>query len=181
VTTTGSNTRLESWRRVQPWVSLAVRLGLAATFLIAAIPKLTDLQRSREAVAAYDLFPPAIDQLIGVSLPIVELVLALLVLSGLLTRYAAGVLGVMLVAFIAGIISAWARGLMIKCGCFGPGGALGPDEVAEYGLEILRDIGFLALAVFVVIWPCSRFSLDNVLDLNPAPRNARRQLEDQDH
>jgi uncharacterized membrane protein YphA (DoxX/SURF4 family) len=154
------------WRRIQPELSFAVRLGLAAVALTAAIPKLADLRGSQQSVAAYQLFPAWLNRLIGTGLPIIELSLALLLVVGLLTRYAAIVFGLMLVVFIAGIVSAWVRGLDISCGCFSVGGALPPGQDAEYGKEILRDAGFLALAVFAAIWPRAATSLDAVLGLN---------------
>ena len=55
--------------------------------------------------------------------------------------------------FIAGIASAWARGLAIDCGCFGSGGQLADGQDPGYLPEILRDLGFLALAGFLLIWP----------------------------
>lgn len=156
------------WDRAQPWLSLVVRLGLAAVLIAAAIPKLTDIPGSRLSVAAYQLFPAALNQLIGVALPVVELTLGVLCLAGLLTRYASALFGVMLVLFIAGMASAWARGLNIECGCFSVGGELGPGEQAQYVKEILRDLGFLAMAAFAAIWPRSALSLDGLLRLNPA-------------
>jgi uncharacterized membrane protein YphA (DoxX/SURF4 family) len=161
---------------LQPWVSALVRLGLAAILAWAAVPKLADLRGSRQSVAAYELFPPVLEQVIGVGLPVVEAALALLFVTGLLTRYASAAFGMMLLAFIAGIISAWARGKNIACGCFGPGGVLTGGEQAKYGLEILRDVGFFAMTAFLTVWPRSVFSLDNVWDLNPLPRE--RKTED---
>jgi uncharacterized membrane protein YphA (DoxX/SURF4 family) len=155
------------WSRLQPWLSLAVRLGLAAVTLLAAIPKLRDLRGSGLSVGLYRIFPTQINQFIGVALPIIELTLAVLFLTGLLSRYASVVFGLMLVAFIAGIISAWARGLNINCGCFAIGTELAAGEQAKYGVEILRDAGFLAMTAFLAIWPRSVASLDNLFGLNP--------------
>ncbi|MDR2379208.1 MAG: DoxX family membrane protein [Bifidobacteriaceae bacterium] len=163
------------WRRPQPWLSLLVRLGLAAVALAAAWPKLANLRGSVQSVALYQLFPPEVNQIIGVALPIVELTLGLAFLTGLLTRYAAIAFGAMLVVFIAGIISAWARGLSIDCGCFAIGAELEPGVKAQYGLEILRDVGFLAMTAFLAIWPRSKASLDTLIGLNPLSRAARRQ------
>ncbi|MDR2114729.1 MAG: DoxX family membrane protein [Bifidobacteriaceae bacterium] len=160
-----------NWRTIQPWLSLLVRLGLAFIAIRAAIPKFQDLAASQRSVAAYELpVPASINQLIGVGLPILELVVALLFISGLLTRYTSVIFGVMLLLFIAGIASAWARGLNIDCGCFSPGGALSEGEVAKYGQEILRDVGFLALTVFLTLWPQSKFSLDGAMGLDPVPK-----------
>jgi hypothetical protein len=65
-------------------------------------------------------------------------------------------------AFIVGISSAWARGLSIECGCFGGGGEI-PDAAAAYPGEIARDVGLLALSLWLVVRPRSRLALDNVL------------------
>lgn len=160
------------WRVWQPWLSLLVRLGMAGILAAAAAPKLADLTDAQLRVAAYELFPTWLNQLIGVALPIVELSLAVLLLSGLLSRYAAFAFGLMMLVFIAGIISAWARGLNIDCGCFTPPGVgLAPGEQAEYGKEVLRDLGFLALAGFLAVWPRSKFSLDGALRLDPIPKH----------
>jgi uncharacterized membrane protein YphA (DoxX/SURF4 family) len=156
-----------------------VRLGLAAVLAFAAVPKLADLRTSQQAVSNYRLFPAAINQLIGVGLPIIELALALLILAGLLTRYAAVVFGLMLVVFIAGIISAWARGLNIDCGCF-PGikADLSADVGARYVGDIARDVGFVAMTVFLAVWPRSALSLDKRFGLDPQRRAELVQAED---
>jgi uncharacterized membrane protein YphA (DoxX/SURF4 family) len=165
-------------RKSQPWLSLLVRLGLAVVLGLAAWPKLKDLPGSQRSVALYDLFPPAIEQVIGVALPVVELALALLLLTGLLTRYAAVCFGLMLVAFTLGIISAWARGLNIDCGCFAIGEVLGPGEKAQYLAEILRDVGFMAMCAFLMVWPRSICSLDRVMGLEAQPGQTKKKDQD---
>jgi uncharacterized membrane protein YphA (DoxX/SURF4 family) len=145
------------------WVSLLVRLGLAAVFLAAGASKVNDLDASGRAVVAYELIPTNIAITFGAVLPFFEIALGLLLLLGLATRLAAWVAAAVLVAFIAGISSAWARGLNIDCGCFSKGGHLPPGQTPSYLPEILRDLGFLALAIFLIIFPASRFSLDGWL------------------
>ena len=65
-----------------------------------------------------------------------------------------------MVVFIAAVASAWARGLAIDCGCFGGGGRVDPGQT-KYLEEILRDIGLLLLALWLCIWPASRFALES--------------------
>lgn len=91
--------------------------------------------------------------------PLVEIVLGLLILVGLAVRASAAVSVVILTVLIAVIISVWARGgLSIDCGCFGGGGAA--DVGAwDYSKEILRDLGFLALAVWLLVFPRSPLAL----------------------
>ncbi|MFY1633754.1 MauE/DoxX family redox-associated membrane protein [Solwaraspora sp. WMMB335] len=152
------------WPTLQPWLSTAVRLGLAAVWLVAGGSKVTDLAASGRAVNAYQIFPYDLAMIVGAALPFVELALGALLVAGLATRLAAGVSGALLVIFVAGISSAWTRGLRIDCGCFGTGGELAAGQNPGYGLEIARDLAFLVLAGFLLWFPRSRFSTDSHLD-----------------
>jgi uncharacterized membrane protein YphA (DoxX/SURF4 family) len=145
------------------WVSLLVRLGLAAVFLVAGGLKVGDLDASGRAVIAYELMPTNVAMTVGAVQPLVEIALGVLLMLGLATRLAAWISGVLMVIFISGIVSAWARGLNIDCGCFSKGGHLPEGQTPDYLPEILRDLFFLAMAVFLIIFPASRFSLDGWL------------------
>lgn len=148
---------------VWPWVSTVARLGLAAVFLIAGGLKVTDLAASGRAVNAYELMSYDTAKVVGAVQPFLEIALGLLLLAGLAVRLSAAIAAVLLVIFIAGIVSAWARGLQIDCGCFSKGGQLTGGRTAEYGIEILRDVGFLALAGILLVKPRTRFSVDGLL------------------
>ncbi|QLQ39603.1 MauE/DoxX family redox-associated membrane protein [Micromonospora robiginosa] len=163
MTVTPSTTPAGRWPALRHWLGVAARLGLAAVWLIAGGAKVGDLAASGRAVNAYQVMPYDLATVIGAALPFVELALGLLLLVGLATRVGAGVSAALLVVFVAGIASAWARGLAIDCGCFGSGGQLGAGESPSYLPEILRDLGFLALAGFLLIWPRTPFSVDGWL------------------
>lgn len=149
---------------VWPWISTAARLGLAAVFLVAGATKVGDLAGSARAVNAYRLMPFEAAKIVGAVLPFVEIMLGLLLLAGIAVRLSAGIAATLLVIFIAGIVSAWARGLRIDCGCFSAGGDLGAGQVPTYGKEILRDLGFLVLAGILLWRPRTRFSVDGLLE-----------------
>ena len=149
---------------IWPWLSLVARLGLAAVWLVAGGSKIGDLAASGRAVNAYQLMPYEAARTVGAVLPLVEIGLGLLLLVGLAVRLSAAVSAVLLVVFIAGIVSAWSRGLAIDCGCFGSGGQLAAGQRPTYGTEILRDVGFLALAGLLLWRPRSRFSIDGMLE-----------------
>lgn len=155
--------RLGHWPAVRPWLGTAVRLGLAAVWLAAGASKVTDLAASGRAVNAYQVMPYDVAKVIGAALPFVEIALGLLLLAGLATRLAGVVSAALLAVFVAGISSAWARGLSIDCGCFGGGGQLDAGQSPSYGSEIARDIGFAALAAFLIAFPVTRLSLDRWL------------------
>jgi hypothetical protein len=125
------------WQTVRPWLGTLVRLGLAAVWLVAGGTKVGDLAASGRAVNAYDVMPYDVAKVVGAALPVV---------------------------FIAGIASAWARGLQIDCGCFGSGGQLAAGQSPTYGPEIARDLGFLVLAGFLLIYPLTRWSVDSWME-----------------
>ena len=114
------------------------------------------------AVRAYQLLPYDVAGVVGVALPVVEIAVGLLLVLGLLTRPAAVVGGLLMLAFLVGIISAWARGLTIDCGCFGGGGTIAAAQT-HYLSETLRDIGLALCATWLVVRPRTAFSLDRRL------------------
>lgn len=142
-----------------------VRLGLAAVWLVSGGLKAADPAQAYLAVAAYDVLPAGLVSPVANALPFVELALGLLLVAGLGTRVVAAASAVLLVAFIAGVVQAWARGLAIDCGCFGGGGAVAPGET-RYPQEIIRDTGFLLLAAWLVIRPRTLLAVDNLLHHN---------------
>jgi uncharacterized membrane protein YphA (DoxX/SURF4 family) len=85
--------------------------------------------------------------------------IGLLLILGAGTRIAAALGGFTMLIFIIAIGQAWARGLNIDCGCFGGGGAVAPGQT-RYLQEILRDAGLVALALFLVRYPVTKFSVD---------------------
>lgn len=144
-------------------ISTVVRVALAAVFIISGAIKASDPDKTWVAVQAYQLLPrPAITVVAGI-LPWFELALGVLLLVGLGVRICAVIGAVLLVGFIAAVAQAWARGLSIDCGCFGGGGAVAPDETS-YGTELLRDTGFLVLAIWLIVKPPTLLALENVLN-----------------
>ena len=145
------------------WISTVARLGLAAVWIVSGGLKVTDLAASGRAVNAYQLMPYSAAQVVGAIQPFLEVALGLLLLVGLAVRLSAGISAVLLVIFMAGIVSAWARGLAIDCGCFSKGGALGAGQTPEYAWELARDTGFLVLAGILLWRPRTRVSMDGLL------------------
>ncbi len=141
------------------------RLGLAAVWLISGYLKAVDLDQTYVAVQAYQVLPKAAIEPVSVLLPWFEIALGVLVLVGVGTRLVAVLSAGLLLLFIAGVAQAWARGLSIDCGCFGGGGEVDPSKTS-YGTELLRDTGFLALAVWLIVRPRTLFSLDEWLSRN---------------
>jgi uncharacterized membrane protein YphA (DoxX/SURF4 family) len=140
-------------------VGTLLRLLLAGVLAVAGALKLPDPAESVRAVRAYQLLPEAVVPFVGYALPLLELAVAVLLLLGLLTRWAALVSALLMTAFLVGIGSAWARGLTIECGCFGGGGQVAASDT-RYLPELVRDAGLLVAALLLVVRPDTRLALD---------------------
>lgn len=140
------------------WVGLVVRLVLAAVWAWASLAKIHDPRTFLRAVRAYDATPEWLSKVIAYGLPMLELTLAVLLLIGLIVRYAAAASAVLLLIFLVGLVEAAARGIKLECGCFGGGG--GTTGSTTYTLDILRDLGLLVLSAFLILWPLTKLSVD---------------------
>jgi hypothetical protein len=129
------------------WLLLALQVILSAVLLVAATEKTL---RADEFFAALRLshLPAGSIAPIGMAVPALELTLALaLVLAParwLPLAFAAA-------ALMFGAFTAWmgwvrARRLRVRCGCFGPGGHVGPRTIGRNLLLLALALGGLALA-----------------------------------
>ena len=141
-------------------VGTLLRLVLGGVILVAGALKVTNLGQSALAVRAYQLLPYDLAGYVGYALPIIEIVIGLLLVLGLFTRMSALLGTLLMLAFVIGIASAWARGLSIDCGCFGGGGTIGAEETA-YPLELSRDVALLLAGAWLVRRPHTAYALDD--------------------
>ncbi len=155
--------------RYQGFITLVFRLILGGVLVVAGAIKAFSPSDAASAVAAYKILPNQIAHILGYALPWLELAIGLLLIIGVSVRFAAITGGIVMVLFIAAIISVWARGLLIDCGCFGGGGAIDPSKAAAvhrtYFLEILRDAGLALSAIYLYFFPYGRFGIEK-LSLN---------------
>ena len=146
-------------KKAQPWIGLLARLILGGVLLVAGYLKAFTPDKSMMAVRAYEILPIWLANAIGIILPWLEIGAGLLLIIGVGIRYSAIFGSALMVLFIIAIAQAWARGLNIDCGCFGGGGTVDPGQT-RYLQEILRDAGLVAMALFLLRYPVSKFSID---------------------
>lgn len=146
-------------KSVQPWIGLLARLVLGGVLFVAGFLKVGTPDKSQMAVRAYEMLPVGLANVIGLALPYIEVALGLLLILGAATRIAAIFGGLIMFVFIIAIAQAWARGLTIDCGCFGGGGTIAKEDT-RYLQEILRDIGLVISALYLIRFPVTKFSLD---------------------
>jgi uncharacterized membrane protein YphA (DoxX/SURF4 family) len=150
---------MSRFQKLQPWIGLASRLILGGVLLAAGYLKVGKTEISQMAVRSYELLPIPIANFLGLTLPFFEVVIGLLLILGAATRVVAALGGFTMFIFIIAIAQAWARGLNIDCGCFGGGGTVDPGQT-RYLQEILRDAGLVAMALFLIRYPVTKFSID---------------------
>jgi uncharacterized membrane protein YphA (DoxX/SURF4 family) len=156
------------------WVGVLARLVVGGVWLYAGWQKLPHPDASVSAVRAYQLLPTGMADTVGHVLPMLEIVVGACLVLGLLLRFTGVVSALLLLAFVIGIVSVWSRGIEISCGCFGSGGA-DPNATSKYPWEIARDVGLMALSLFLVWRPRTPLAADNLLfpptqhDLTPEP------------
>ncbi len=131
--------------RSQEWICRIDRFLLGALFVYAALLKIRSPQDFADSIAAYQILPSPVINLLALGLPLLELVCGILVLSGFFLRV--GALGILalLAVFTAAITLALLRGLPIDCGCFGAQSWL--DSGPWTGL--LRDLILLGASWFI--------------------------------
>ena len=140
---------------MRSWVGVAARVTAGAIWLVAGFAKAADFTQFENQVHGYDMLPAQAVQWVGYGLPLLEIVLGAYMVAGLLVRPAAwfslGLLGVL----IAAQVQAWARGLTVDCGCFGP---LAHQQI---GLgSVLRDLVLAIPTVLVLVLGAERLSVD---------------------
>jgi hypothetical protein len=128
---------------------LVLRLGVALVLGYAAWVKLREPWIVfAMSVDAYHVLPQWGVLAVAHALPWIELLLAVLLLTGFWQRVATPAVSALLAVFFALMVRSYVRGEGIDCGCFGPGEAISP-------ITLLRDGGLLA-ASLLLTWAAFR-------------------------
>src|SRR5690349_10198464 len=91
----GDNAR---FRMLQPWLTTAFRLGLAVVLFWAGWAKITEPPGLRRlAVSEYHILPNGMVAAVATGLPLLEICLAILLVVGFATRFAAAAGGVLMI------------------------------------------------------------------------------------
>lgn len=123
--------------------ALLLRIALGAVFVYAAWLKLRDSwYLFAMSIDSYHVLPLWAVELVARTLPWAELLIGLLLIVGRWLRVSAAATSLLLLVFFALMVRAYATGMEIACGCFGPG------ETISWR-TLLRDGALLAGSLFV--------------------------------
>jgi putative oxidoreductase len=145
-------------------LALVARAYLAVVFLMACYHKLLDPAAFALDIATYQIMPLAAVNLMAIVLPWVELVAGSMLLVGFRARAGALLVAAMMTVFTTAIGIALSRGLEMSCGCFASQGAA-EDPISW--LTILRDLGWLSLALYVLFVDREPIGIDRMLGRRP--------------
>lgn len=121
----------------------AARLGTAAVFVAAAVPKILDPGQFAEDISNYQAFPYWSWNFLAGTVAALELTAGLALLIPRTRRASAILLGALTLGFLALILSVIVRGIDTQCGCFSQPSAPG---AATVGWPLFfRDLALLAV------------------------------------
>lgn len=120
---------------------LFAQLVLTGVFATSGILKLADMEQTQNAIEGYRLLPGWVIWPAALFLPWTELVTAACLWVPWLRSASQKMLAALLLLFLCAIVAAWARGLDIRCGCFGS------TEKANYPWLVARDLGLIGLLI----------------------------------
>jgi hypothetical protein len=127
------------------YLILVVRVVLAGTFLVSSFGKLVDIEHYSVAmVYNFDILPGPLAIGFGWALPFIELLCALGLLFGILTRLSALGIALLGTSFFITKVILLSRGADVECGCFG---AIG-STMASWSIYL--DPAILLLSVTVL-------------------------------
>jgi putative oxidoreductase len=130
--------------RTKDHILTALRIGLGLVFLYAGFIKIREPLAFAGSVAAYQVLPYFLNYLVAATIPWLEALCGILLLTGYRIKAASGIIAAMNMLFIVLLTSTIIRGLDIDCGCFRQGG---PKTSAW--TAIMRDVLFLTAALTI--------------------------------
>jgi uncharacterized membrane protein YphA (DoxX/SURF4 family) len=132
--------RLVRWLS-HPRVVVTAQTLTALAFLAAALAKIGDAATFARQIHHFRLVPFGLENLAAITLPWIELVLALAILSRLRPRAGSAVGLALMTVFVLAVVAAVARRLDIECGCFGTA-----DATRVGAAKLIENLGLTALA-----------------------------------
>ena len=97
----------------------ALQIAVGLIFAVSSLSKIGDLPAFARQVHNFRIAPIWSENLVAMTLPWIELAVALALVLGVRARAGALIAAVLMAGFTAGIALAMARGLDFECGCFG--------------------------------------------------------------
>lgn len=132
-----------------PLIFAIGRIVLGCVFVWASWDKILDPIAFSEAIANYQIVPPALGNQAALVLPWIELVCGGCLILNRWTRGSALITALLLAVFMVALGYNIHRGVDISCGCF----TLDDGAPGNMWLDLVRDAVFLVIALAVMCRP----------------------------
>lgn len=130
-------------------IALLCRVILGIILIYASIDKIVHPAEFAKAIGNYNVLPFGLENLLGIVLPILELLVGTCLVLGIMIDGAAIIAAGMMVVFIIAISQALFRGIDINCGCFKVTVENGGGH--QVGIRrIIEDFIYLGMAFMVL-------------------------------
>ncbi|NIM01056.1 MAG: DoxX family membrane protein [Acidobacteria bacterium] len=128
---------------------LLVRLAgiaIGLVFVVAGLAKIGDMSTFATQVHNFRLTPVALENLVAMTLPWIEVVAGTALILGVRRRGAAWICAGLMVVFTLAVGQAAARGLDFECGCFGKG------DASTVGVKkLIENVGLTVVALIATL------------------------------
>lgn len=114
----GGNFEMKGFIKSRP-VLFVLRFTLGGLFLYAGVMKSANPEMFAESIAAFDILPTRLVNLVAHSLPLMEALLGFMMVIGWKLRAASLGITLLAIVFLVVIGQAVLRGLPVDCSCFG--------------------------------------------------------------
>ncbi len=91
---------------------------LGTLFIAASWGKIIDPSTFTQSIIKYRILSPGLSEIAAYVLPWTELVLGVMIVLNIKSRFSSALIGIILLVFIGALASTLIRGLDINCGCF---------------------------------------------------------------
>ena len=129
-------------------IALLCRVILGIVLIYASIDKIIHPVEFAKAIGNYNVLPFGLENLLGIVLPVLELLVGTCLVLGIMIDGAAIIAAGMMVVFIIAISQALFRGIDINCGCFKVTVENGGHQVGIR--RIIEDFIYLGMALIVL-------------------------------
>ena len=129
-------------------IALLCRVILGIVLIYASIDKIVHPAEFAKAIGNYNVLPFGLENLLGIILPVLELLVGTCLVLGIMIDGSAIIAGGMMVVFIIAISQALFRGIDINCGCFKVTVENGGHQVGIR--RIIEDFIYLGMALMVL-------------------------------
>lgn len=143
------------------YLQIALRIIIGTIFVYSAVNKLFSQEEFAKAIYNYRLLPDGLVNFSAIILPGLEFFCGVFLVIGIFKKGSSFWVIIMLFIFLVGLISAYARGLDINCGCFSLETASSKSDILA---RIVEDIFMLAGALIIFFF-CNKNDISDVSEI----------------